>query len=91
MTLACPVCRARFRGEILCPRCGADLSPLMRLAARSWHARQEARRCLAAGATEQARHRIEIAQRLHATRAGRQLELLIAWAGREAGRGERGG
>lgn len=86
MTLACPVCRARFRGEPLCTRCGADLLPLMRLAARSWHERQEARRALAIGASEQARKRIEMAQKLHATPAGRRLELLIAWAGGEAGR-----
>ena len=86
MTLACPVCRARFRGEPICPRCGADLSPLMRLAARSWHARQETRRLLSTGATEQARDRIELAQQLHATPAGRRLELLLAWAQGEANR-----
>lgn len=80
MNPSCPVCRVGFRGETTCPRCGADLTPLMQLVALSWHARQEARRLLATGATEQARDQIEIAQRLQATRAGHRLELLFAWA-----------
>ncbi|MEW6218849.1 MAG: hypothetical protein AB1634_04845 [Thermodesulfobacteriota bacterium] len=37
----CPACRARRQGA-LCPRCGADLTPLLRL-------EEEARRLEAAG------------------------------------------
>lgn len=34
---------------ITCPRCGADLGPLMRLAARAWTLRESARAALLAG------------------------------------------
>ena len=47
--LKCPVCRARFRGTTDCSRCGADLSPLMRLAGRAWLARQRAIHSLLSG------------------------------------------
>ncbi|MDA0840988.1 MAG: hypothetical protein O3B01_23265 [Planctomycetota bacterium] len=40
--LKCPVCGAKFRGTTECSRCGADLSPLMRLATRAWLVRQQA-------------------------------------------------
>ena len=32
----CPVCNASFRGVTVCPRCGTDLTLIMRLAARAW-------------------------------------------------------
>ena len=31
----CPVCRARFKGEAVCYRCGADLSALLAIAAEA--------------------------------------------------------
>ncbi len=34
--LTCPVCAARFRNSVTCSRCGTDLRPLMRIAARAW-------------------------------------------------------
>lgn len=40
--LKCPVCSARFRGSVACTRCGTDLAPLMRIAAKAWQARQQA-------------------------------------------------
>ena len=45
----CPACRAAWRAVAICPRCGADLAPLMRLAARAWALRETARAALAAG------------------------------------------
>ena len=86
MTLSCPVCSAGFRGRTTCSRCGADLTPLMRLVARSFVARRETRALIADGAHEAAADHIRLAQRLHATPAGRRLELLAAWLQREAGR-----
>jgi hypothetical protein len=47
--LKCPVCAARFRGSAACTRCGTDLTPLMRIAAKAWQARQQARSALRAG------------------------------------------
>ncbi len=45
----CPACRAPWRAEATCPRCGADLAPLMHLAARAWTLREAARAALLAG------------------------------------------
>ena len=74
----CPVCRARFRGAVECPRCGADLAPLMTLACQAWQARQAARRALASGDVNTAAVWISAAQRLHATARGDRLQRLIA-------------
>lgn len=45
----CPACRAPWRGVATCPRCGADLGPIMHLAARAWTLRESARAALVAG------------------------------------------
>lgn len=45
----CPACRAAWRAAATCPRCGADLTALMRLAARAWALREAARTALRAG------------------------------------------
>jgi predicted amidophosphoribosyltransferase len=47
--LKCPVCAAAFRGVEICPRCGTDLQPLMRIAARAWALRQKSRTQLQTG------------------------------------------
>ena len=49
VTLACPVCRARFRGVRECSRCGTDLEAAMRIAAAAWHAREQCRAALSRG------------------------------------------
>lgn len=45
----CPVCAARFRGSVICTRCGTDLTSLMRIAAKAWHFRQQSRDALLSG------------------------------------------
>ena len=45
----CPVCGVRFRSAPTCSRCGTDLEPLMRIAARAWAARERSRSALGAG------------------------------------------
>lgn len=45
----CPVCGAGFRGAGVCPRCGANLEPVMRIAARAWALRNASRAKLRAG------------------------------------------
>lgn len=78
----CPVCRAAFRGVAECPRCGADLAPLMALAARAYRLRQSARQALQAGDFAAARGLAEQAQLLEATSAGRALLAVAAFGAR---------
>jgi hypothetical protein len=80
----CPVCRAGFRGTAACPRCGAELTALMSLAVRAWHARESARAALAAEEWESARTLANEAQRLHDTPGGRAL-LAVTVACQRAG------
>jgi hypothetical protein len=75
----CPVCGAGFRGTPICSRCGADLTALMRLAARGSRLRQEAITAIAAGNLPQAVELASRAGRLHATPGGEQLRRLVAW------------
>ncbi len=75
---ACPVCRASFRGALRCPRCGADLEPVMKLLAAAWSMREGARRALLAGEFARARGLAEEAADLHATGTARDLALLAA-------------
>jgi hypothetical protein len=85
----CPTCRAAWRGVSACPRCGTDLLPLMRVVARAWQLREEARAALAAGRGDDACGLSAAALRLHATPRGRRLyvlALLAAGRGREAAR-----
>jgi hypothetical protein len=75
----CPVCRARFRGAVICSRCGADLSAIMMLVASAWRARQAARKWLADGDFPRASALAAEAQQLSRTDAGRKLEILTNW------------
>ena len=77
--LGCPVCLVRFRGSRICPRCGADLTPLMRLIAAAWHARTRARQALAEGDPAAAMRHAEQAQSLHATQSGGRLLMIAQW------------
>lgn len=45
----CPVCRARFKGEAVCYRCGADLSSLLAIEAEAAAWERETVALLAAG------------------------------------------
>jgi hypothetical protein len=72
----CPVCEARFRGVAICPRCGADLMPMMLLAAHAYSQRQSARQSLRAGDAQSALAAAEAAQKLHATPQGRILKAV---------------
>ena len=44
--LRCPTCRTPWRSIATCARCGTDLLPLMRLAARAHALRESARQAL---------------------------------------------
>ena len=72
----CPVCQARFRGTPECSRCGADLQPLMILAARAYQSRQAARQALLRGDFAGAHTLASQSQSLCFTQAGETLRLL---------------
>lgn len=74
----CPVCTARFRGTAACSRCGADLTPLMRLAAEAYRLRRAARQAVFSGDFTGARFLSRRAEELCATEVGRGLFLLTA-------------
>lgn len=75
----CPVCQARFRGTIICSRCGGNLKPLMMLAATAWRLRQEARKAIFTGDFPKAQLLANQAQSLQASLLGRRLQLLSGW------------
>ncbi len=75
----CPVCQARFRGSTECSRCGADLGPIMILAAGSWRLRESARQAIAEGDPAHARSLAAQAQNLCRTPSGGDLEMLTSW------------
>jgi hypothetical protein len=78
-----PQARENDRPAAICSRCGADLAPLMKLAASAWRLRQSARRAIEAGDFADAGTLADQAQGLHATPAGRSLWLLAAWSARQ--------
>ena len=72
----CPVCKARFRAQRQCSRCGADLSRLMLVVARAYQLR-----CQAGQALREARYRTAYelgaeAQNLHHTALGQKMMLV---------------
>lgn len=75
----CPVCRARFRGAVVCSRCGADLTVAMTLVASAWRMRQAARQALAGGDSARAGELASESQRICFTPAGRKLQMLGFW------------
>jgi hypothetical protein len=84
--LRCPTCRTPWRGVTVCPRCGSDLTAIMRVAMKAWELREAARAALRAGdRPAQALALARAACRLHATRQGqRLLALALVAAGRMA-------
>lgn len=82
----CPACRAPWRAAVICPRCGADLGPLMRLAARAWALREAARVALLAGHGAEALDLARAAYGLERTpRAQHLLALALVAGGDPAG------
>lgn len=82
----CPACRTPWRGVVTCARCGADLAPLMRLAARAWTLREAARAALLAGDDTEALTAARTAYDLERTaRAQRLLALALIVSGGAAG------
>jgi hypothetical protein len=81
--LRCPTCRTPWRGVTLCPRCGSDLTAIMRVVAKAWQLREAARTALRAGdRPAQALDLARAACRLHTTCQGqRLLALALAAAG----------
>ena len=78
--MRCPTCRAAWREQPECARCGSDLTPLMRVAAAAWRHRAAAAEAIAGGRWSEALHHARAANRLQRTDAGHDL-LLIARLG----------
>src|SRR5262245_62077830 len=75
--MACPTCRATWRGVATCPRCGTDLTALMRVTVRAWELRQAARAALCAGdRLTEALVLARAACQLHTTPYGQRLLAL---------------
>jgi hypothetical protein len=75
--MACPTCRAAWRGVVTCSRCGTDLTALMRVAVRAWELRQATRAALCAG--DRATEALALARaacQLHTTPSGQRLFAL---------------
>ena len=88
----CPVCRSPYRGKALCPRCGADLSPSIRLRLRALRKREEAWRALLRGRTAQALRAVEESLLLHAVPWALRLRLVVSMLhAAESSRGPQGG
>jgi uncharacterized membrane-anchored protein len=81
----CPACRATWRGAVTCPRCGADLGPLMRVAARAWSLREAARAALCGGDSATALALARAAYALEHTPRARSLLALALIATGDAG------
>ena len=75
----CPVCLARFRGTRECSRCGADLTIVMKLAARAWHLREAARESIRRDDPIVARALATEAQEICSTPTGRRIQALSSW------------
>ena len=88
---SCPACRAAWRAVATCPRCGADLAPLMRLAVRAWTLRETARTALRAGDGVEALAAARAAYALERTpQAQRLLTLSLIARGEAAAAGAAG-
>ena len=79
--MSCPTCRAPWREQPECPRCGSDLAPLMRLSAAAWRHRAAAADSLAGGRWIEALHHAREANRLQRTEAGDDLMLIARLVG----------
>jgi hypothetical protein len=82
----CPVCQARFRGSLICSRCGADLAPLLLLIDHAFRLRQEARKAIETGDLRRAQELAEEAETVCSTEKGRELRLLSSWLLSSSGR-----
>ena len=75
----CPVCQARFRGARECSRCGADLTIVMKLAARAWRLREAAREAIRRDDPAAALAFALEAQETCSTPAGKRIQALSSW------------
>jgi hypothetical protein len=73
----CPVCGAKFRGSVICSRCGGNLGPLMQIAGRAWLLRRQAIAALLSGDPDAAFCLIQRARKLHDTSIARKIELIV--------------
>ena len=73
----CPVCNARFSDETICRRCGADLTLVMRTAARATMLRYHAIEALLSGDFDDAERMMETAQAIRKSSAHNHLTKIV--------------
>ena len=78
--LKCPTCGLRFHGQLVCRRCGTDLSLLMKTAGCALQLRNQARQCFMKEEYSQAMQWIQKAETLQKTNSGRTLLAMIKQA-----------
>src|SRR5438874_4098998 len=75
--MACPTCRAAWRGAVTCTRCGTDLTAFMCVADKAWELRQATRTALCVGdRPAEALALARAACQLHTTPYGQRLLAL---------------
>lgn len=83
--MRCPTCRAPWREQRECARCGSDLTSLMRIAAAAWRQRAAAIEALAAGAWPNVQRHASEADRLQRTEHGTTLLWIARLMNRSTG------
>lgn len=73
----CPTCRARFSGEVICPRCQSDLTPLLQLAQQARVHHRRALESFESGDLPAALAAVQRALQLHRTSERVSLEARI--------------
>ena len=79
----CPICRARPRGGDVCPRCGAGLGRLTRVAAAAEAAERDAANHLLEGRVAAARAALADAAGLRRSALGDALADFAGWLAEE--------
>ncbi len=83
----CPLCRARLRGQELCPRCGAELRLVLRTEAAAREQEARALEAIAAGDREGALRALERAALLKRHPIQGQLRGMLEQEGRRSDSG----
>jgi len=73
----CPTCKAKYRGENICPRCGSDLSPLIRIEKQAQFYRDRAKELMQERNFSEASKSLKLARFLHQPSESEALEACI--------------
>ena len=80
----CPVCKAKFKDDPVCYRCGTDLSTLLRIERQAERLEQRAVACYGAGHLSEAQHVAKQCLALQRSSLRGWLVAFLAWEMRNA-------